>query len=375
MKILKIKLESNRVYGLDILRALAIIFVVLGHTENILPDSKFKIIEFFLFDGVGVFFVLSGFLIGGILLKILNKGDFTYVKLKNFWLRRWIRTLPNYFLILTILIILNLLFTKGFSVKEYISYFFFTQNLFYEHPLFFTEAWSLSVEEWFYLIVPFSLFVLGLYRKSVLKKNLLITIGVIVLSVTFYRYFKFVNLNETGNYGLLFARQVFTRLDSLMYGLVGAYVNFYYKDFWLKNRYFFLVLAICFLLLYKYIEIFAFTPFYYCVISFSLTSIITLFFLPFLSNLKDGSGFIYKTITYISLTSYSIYLVNFSIVKFWILPNINLYFLYEINGYLHLSIRLLIYWGITFLISIILYKYFEIPTTKLRDKFTRKTNE
>jgi len=173
-----------------------------------------------------------------------------------------------------------------------------------------------------------------------------------------------------GNFGLVFARQVFTRLDCLMYGLIGAYVQFYHKEFWFKKRYLFLILAICFLIFYKYLEFFASTPFYYCVFSFSFTSIITLLLLPFLSNLKDGNGIVFKIITYISLTSYSIYLINFSLIKFWILPNIDFSFLNQINGYLYIMSRLFIYWVLTFMLSILLYKYFEIPTTKLRDKLT-----
>ena len=71
--ILSIRLDPHRIFGLDILRAFAIIFVMLDHGQQILPPIFREICSFISFDGVSIFFVLSGFLIGGILIKILNK--------------------------------------------------------------------------------------------------------------------------------------------------------------------------------------------------------------------------------------------------------------------------------------------------------------
>ena len=71
----KITINPNRIYGLDILRAFAILFVVVGHGKHLLPDKYSKIHSYIVFDGVSIFFVLSGFLIGGILLKILREQE------------------------------------------------------------------------------------------------------------------------------------------------------------------------------------------------------------------------------------------------------------------------------------------------------------
>jgi peptidoglycan/LPS O-acetylase OafA/YrhL len=90
--------------------------------------------------------------------------------------------------------------------------------------------------------------------------------------------------------------------------------------------------------------------------------------LPYLSCLKTGKGFIYKLITYISLISYSIYLIHLSIVQKWILRKIDWTLLENFNGYLFLLMRYSLYWILTIIISILLYKYFEIPTMNLRDK-------
>ncbi|MFM2201235.1 MAG: hypothetical protein RL040_435, partial [Bacteroidota bacterium] len=143
---------SSRVIGLDILRSIAILTVVLEHGEYLLPKRFHSIygrINFIHIDGVSIFFVLSGFLIGGILIKTIHKTDFTKQDLLQFWIRRWFRTLPNYLLILLIVLAARLLIFRDFGEFNY-TYFIFLQNAFSAHPAFFAEAWSLSVEEWFY---------------------------------------------------------------------------------------------------------------------------------------------------------------------------------------------------------------------------------
>src|SRR6185437_6603625 len=93
---------NSRIYGLDLLRAYAILAVVASHGQSFLqPDNILrKAIGRLYTDGVSVFFVLSGFLIGSILLKTINEQEFNSKKLLHFWIRRWFRTLPTYFLFL-----------------------------------------------------------------------------------------------------------------------------------------------------------------------------------------------------------------------------------------------------------------------------------
>jgi len=65
---------NNRIFGLDLLRACAIMFVVIGHGNYLLSNKYTDIIDiFFGYGGVSIFFVLSGFLIGGILIKNFRK--------------------------------------------------------------------------------------------------------------------------------------------------------------------------------------------------------------------------------------------------------------------------------------------------------------
>jgi len=101
--------------------------------------------------GVELFFVLSGFLIGGLLLDIVEHGP-TFENLAIFLCRRWLRTLPLYFLWLALLFV----FRPPASMLYWhlIHYVTLTQNLLHGMPPgdFFAVSWSLTVEEWFYLL-------------------------------------------------------------------------------------------------------------------------------------------------------------------------------------------------------------------------------
>ena len=127
---LKKYINSERNFGLDFLRFYAIISVVYGHGSwlfkhiPILENSSL----FFFIDGVELFFVLSGFLIGGILLKKFANSNINIVF--NFYKNRWFRTLPNYYLFLLINILLSFFLFEGVS-GETSKYFFFTQNFFF----------------------------------------------------------------------------------------------------------------------------------------------------------------------------------------------------------------------------------------------------
>lgn len=374
-KVLKINISKDRIYGLDILRAFAILFVVAGHGGNLVEIETYKYVYFFIFDGVSIFFVLSGFLIGRILIKVLKNNIINFKLIINFWIRRWFRTLPNYFLILTIILLLNILFTKNFVVVDKIKYFVFSQNLFIKHPDFFPEAWSLSIEEWFYLITPIVIVTFIKIFKIKINSSILITAFGIILSVTFFRYYRYCSLTSNGieTWDLIFRQQVFTRLDSLMYGVLGAYAYFKYAKFWKKFKIHFLIIGILLFILdkFNFLNIKA-LGIYNFVFSYSLISIATLFLLPYLSLFKEGKGLVYKYLTYISLISYSMYLVNYTLVLDWIIMKLDWSVLQDFNSYICLISKYGLFWILTITISILIYKYFEIPFMNLRDKFKMK---
>jgi len=371
MNLLRIEISQNRVYGLDILRAVAITFVVYAHGANMLSDyiSK-RLLKIPVLDGVSIFFVLSGFLVGGILIKTTETKTFNLSALMEFWKRRWYRTLPNYFLILMLLTVL----TGNGAVIDFIKYFLFLQNFSFPHPDFFSEAWSLSVEEWFYLLIPSGSF---LAIKSGLKAKhsvLLLIITILITSVCI-RYYKFstIDIESIQAWDANFRKQVITRLDSIMFGVLGAYLSYYHNHSWLQYRKQLLIAGVVVLIMHK-LSFLLRVPFslelngYYCVYSFSISSFGTLLLLPFLSTYKNGSGGIYRFITTISLISYSMYLIHLSLVQSYFIPLLKNMMPVSMNGMGQALTDYSIYWVVTMMASILIYKYFELPCTQLRDK-------
>jgi peptidoglycan/LPS O-acetylase OafA/YrhL len=362
--IFKINISHDRVYGLDILRCLAILFVVLGHGNRLVPQEIAVYLGFIVLDGVSIFFVLSGFLIGGILIKQFEKKGIDFKMIFDFWKRRWFRTLPNYFLILCVLSALHLMFTNDFTLSSISSYFIFSQNLFTAHPnWFFPEAWSLSIEEWFYLLVPIIVLVMFYAFKLSKRKAIFYTAISIVLLVTFFRLYRYYTVGVV-DWDLVYRKQVFTRLDSLMFGVIGSYISYYYNPHWMKYKVPLLITGIFLLFLPKIITTSYYSNLYISVFSFTVNALATLFVMPYLSDYKVGKGLVFTVITYVSLISYSMYLINLSLVQNWILLKIDLKSL----GISWAILRYFLYWVLTVGLSILIYKYYEIPMTSLRDK-------
>lgn len=375
VNLLRISIDQKRVYGLDILRALAILFVVIGHGGYLLPERARKLINLLIFDGVSIFFVLSGFLIGGIFIKLIQEKGITFKTLTTFWIRRWFRTLPNYYLILFTLFALHFVFREGFTFRSVNRYFFFSQNLFSAHPAeFFPEAWSLSIEEWFYLITPLVVGFFTLGKKISYKQGVMLSAVCILLLVTGFRLYRFNSLTVEGigQWDVLFRKQVVTRLDSLMYGVLGAYFAFYHHDAWVKWKKELLIVGLIIVFSVNYVipRYTAIDGLYNTVFSFSLMSIGTLFLLPFLSELKRGSGRLFTALTYVSLISYSMYLLNLSLLQIWIINNIP-WDLITDHVVILAILKYGLYWVLLFVLSILLYKYYEVPMTKLRERFSR----
>jgi peptidoglycan/LPS O-acetylase OafA/YrhL len=136
---------SERNFGLDTLRATAIAGVFLSHEVGM----KFGGVAVFssLGCGVDLFFVLSGFLIGGICFRSVRNESFSVWK---FWRARWWRTLPPYAAAILFYIAIRPFCTQLPPLYPY--YAVFLQN--YLGVIGFGPSWSLCVEEHFYLCLP-----------------------------------------------------------------------------------------------------------------------------------------------------------------------------------------------------------------------------
>lgn len=145
---------TERVFGLDLLRASAIALVLVHHLRH-LPGTPewLRWLGLRSYIGVDVFFVLSGWLIGGQLLRGLSQARSEF-SIARFYTRRLARTLPPYLAVLAGLLALGRVPLASLPV-----YALFAQG--YLDPQRWLVSWSLCVEEHFYLALPILLLGLG----------------------------------------------------------------------------------------------------------------------------------------------------------------------------------------------------------------------
>jgi len=370
---------NNRVFGLDVLRFVAIFMVLIGHSLLFVPQDYKPYFYKFLLDGVAIFFVLSGYLIGGILIRQLEREKPTFKGLLHFWKRRWMRTLPAYLVVLIILLVYTSLVLPHNIPGNWYRFLFFTQNLFAERPPFFAEAWSLSIEEWFYLTVPFILFSLLYLLKTPVKWTILFVSLTIIGCISYYRYHLYHVYGFNGNLSEVEAFKdyiqlnieyaVVPRLDTIMFGLIGAFLAHYYPKIWSSNLKYILCLTGMLIAYYTKFNMGKSYAEYNAVWLSGIRSLCFFFMLPLFANMKKGLGKWTSWVTFFSLISYSMYLVNLNIVSNMLIKNI-------INGHYkgklpppdHWYVNYILFWVFTVSISFISYKLIEVPFMKLRDR-------
>ncbi|MGP8215784.1 MAG: acyltransferase family protein [Bacteroidia bacterium] len=227
-------MKLNNIKQLDGLRALAILLVLIWHyfygqvNMDLFQGMHYlKSAIFWTWSGVDLFFVLSGFLIGRIL--ICNRESKNYFK--TFYKRRIFRIFPAYYLVLMIFLIFRLKmvspqfpFFKDIICPFY-SYLFYIQNFWMAHSNNFGSSglgvtWSLAIEEQFYLILPLLIFIIN-------PKYLP---GFLIAFILFSAVCRAL-IHGLGSYVLLPAR-----MDSLLMGVLIAhyFINgdlqkFFYK--------------------------------------------------------------------------------------------------------------------------------------------------
>lgn len=359
---------KNRIFGLDLLRVAAIFFVLYGHSYDFIKSYvPYKFYSILLTDGVTLFFVLSGFLIGSILIQLIQNEQLVIHQCIRFFIYRWLRTIPAYFFVLSFLAIIFFIQHDAFPF-EVSKYYFFIQNLYLPHPPFFPEAWSLSVEEWFYLLIPLLFFSTAYIFKLPKRRHIVLAlISSVLILVTLYRVANtnnvgWTNINDWDN---IFRKVVIYRLDAIMFGVLGAYFSFFNQSGWSANKNILFISGVSLALITHvlgYMEI----PFFIQYFLLTLHPISVLLMLPFLSLWHKSDSISSKIIVFISLISYSMYLVNYSFVKIqvfsWAAP------IYESSlGYAVLSY--ILFWLLVILISILLHKFIELPFMRLRKRF------
>lgn len=362
----------DRVFGLDLLRAAAILSVICAHGFVVLYPHFGSILGFFGhggFYGVELFFVLSGFLIGQILIR-QGPALGHAANVAVFYVRRWFRTLPLFFLFLAINVWLEYRFREHHvGVSEALSHGFFLRNLTGFHMSFFPESWSLAIEEWFYLLFPAALW-LGL---KITKRFDGVFLSAAFAFFTFSTVARMLAANDpAATWSEAQRMVVIYRFDALMLGMLAAWLSVRFPVRWRKHR-LLVALAGLALLLWMYTTLWKFEnhqlafgddSYFARTFRFTLVSLGFALLLPWASAWKlTRENSCSTAIRRIALWSYGLYLVHlpvFMIVTEFVfrdsksLPRALASFSLQIGG--------------AIVLSALLYQFFESRCTRLREK-------
>ena len=367
------KSSTDRVFGLDLLRATAIMGVVCAHGFVVLYPHLVGVLGIFGhggFYGVELFFVLSGFLIGQILIRqgpTLGRAANVAV----FYIRRWFRTLPLFFLFLGINVWLELQFRQhrvGFS--ETLSHGFFLRNLTGFHMSFFPESWSLAIEEWFYLLFPAVLW-LGLKMSKRFDVVFLSTAFAFFTFSTVARMFSAPDPAATWSEAQRMV--VIYRFDALMIGMFAAWISVRFPVRWRKHGLLGALAGIA-LLIAMYATLwkvenhhlaFGADSYFARTFRFTLVSLGFALLLPWASGWKlTKENFCSTAIRRIALWSYGLYLVHlpvFLIVTESVFRDSTKSLLRALSSF---TLQI----GGAIVLSALLYRFFESRCTRLREK-------
>ncbi len=329
------KNRGDHYLGLDLLRGVSGYGVAISHFFAFIYNSEVS--EYISFLFVEFFFVLSGFVLFPQILKIYNSKKNILI----FYKRRWLRTLPLYLLSLLIVAII----TNNLLSFDFVKYLFLIQNILPNSLTndFFPIVWSLSIEEFFYLLFPIIILIVN--RKNLLK-FLIYLISIILffkILITFY-------------FDLDFLRKgTFIRFDAIVIGFIARY--FY------KNLSFLISSSLYFVLFFFYIIIAEFIILntevyfvkYFFIIYLQILSLFALLFFIKIENIFNNK-FLKNVFSLVSKQTYSVYLFHI----------IFIYLLYDLD--ITVLNKFCIYIFLLFISSTLIFYLFEKPILDKRPK-------
>ena len=365
----------QKFYGLDNLRAFAIIMVFLFHYPRWFDHPAwFPDVLKFGWTGVDLFFVLSGFLIASQLCaQIKKEGSFS---MKEFYIKRFFRILPVYYFVLAMYFVFPVL-SGDQLLPPLWKFLTFTHNLgftdFDTHRAF-GVVWSLCVEEHFYLLLPITLvFLLKIdnFKNTYLLLVILFMIGFLIRLYCWYELY-IPQSNGIENRALWIQTiyyPTYCRLDGLLVGvaIAGLYNNL--PSFFSRlSNYANIIIAVGLLILtIAYFLFINSIGFGRSIFSFPMVSI---GFGCLVLGAIIPSSFLYqwksKALTKIAELSYALYLIHMGVI----LLTQNIFFDYGIAK----NSNLTFVFSIIFcaIIALLLHYSIEKPFMKMRNRFIKK---
>lgn len=310
-------IKNNSIFGIDLFRTFAILFVIFFHLSsmNFMDKSMPKELFMFLWIGVDMFFVISGFLIFNMLISDIEKNG--GINLFSFLKRRYLRTYPLYAFVFLFHFII--FYNSDYNIKDIFI------NLVFLHSYVITPvfmhvggSWSLIVEEFFYLISPFIVF----FMFKLNKIRYYIILFLILSSVLLNLYLTRNNIEDDANmfFAYHFMKPHFRWIE-LFFGGFLAYLirSFNFNLFIRRFSLFFGLLILFFIWLYLFNNNFLFYPqkltkaTVYLPFLLGLSFFLILIFFIDLNPFKNG--YLNTIVAVIAKISYSLYLIHILIYQ------------------------------------------------------------
>ncbi len=360
--------SCNRLANLDLLRFVAVAMVLMRHawwpdkSGPAIDSEHIKNIFWQIrsggWAGVDLFFVLSGYLVSGLLFKEhIKNGVLGY---KRFIIRRSFKIYPPFIVLIAITILVGFAAQQPVAGRAIVSELLFLQNYWLS---LWNHTWSLAVEEHFYLILPSILMVImgaRRHNKDTFKPIISIVLVFAVLGLAL----RIWNANEQFSYKTHLA-PTHLRIDSLWCGVLISYLYHYrYQCLCKVARWrWILLLAGIMLMAPPYFRPLEQSRFIYTA-GFMLNAWGASLILTSLLFVNLGNGYTVRCLSKIGKHSYSIYLWHMPIHSWG--PNV-------LKSYLGLDpsygILLLIYLALSIGAGIFMSKLIEYPSLRLRDKY------
>lgn len=299
-------MPGTRNVGLDAARASAILFVLFNHLVFNILSPPVGLWWYTAYLGVDIFFALSGFLIGGILIQLCTQQNApASAGLGHFLTRRALRTWPLYFVMLAVNFLLGKYLLHHNSQLNY-TYFFFLQSFTKAPEGFYGESWSLCVEEWFYFSFAIGLWLLIIITK---RSRLAVQYKILLFTLAYIAVFTTIRLT-TSTYYYNDVNITIFRLDAIGYGVLAALFDRFYT----KPVKTYAIGAVGFVLAFIGMAVLLWhskTGNYY-ILYYNISGIGLAIGILFCRrfNFTWLPGGIKTAVTFISRTSYSLYLLN-----------------------------------------------------------------
>lgn len=359
-------LNEQRIFGFDLFRAVGILLVVGYHALQLFEPFDHRIWRFGVFSVYSVegFYVLSGFLIGTILIgHLMEQPEFIFATVRRFYARRWLRTFPAYYGALLFVLLFFLPGHESGDRAAAAKSFFFLQDFSGTASPFFPESWSLCIEEWFYFSFPLLLFA-GIKLFSSRNCRPVIFLATALLFILALNLVRTIYVTDSHpDFESQLRKITLLRIDAPLYGVLAAFAWRYRKETLLSRKNGLAIAGLVLMIVVMMMQKNYLGQTVKGIFIFPLTGISFCLFLPWLYALKQPAPLLQKLVNYFSSRSYTLYLVHLSIVLFGIVqPNLRPV---TLEGTLLVS---LLYFLLSIGFSEMIHRIFERPFLVWRDR-------